>query len=61
MVAGKTNKQIAAQLGLSVRTIFMNQHNLRERLQAATNVEMVYLACLLGILETDLTKQTLQN
>ena len=60
MADGTNRKQIAIELGLSVRTVDLHLYCLRERLQATTNEQAVYTACILGILETDPVKIRLE-
>jgi two-component system, LuxR family, response regulator FixJ len=53
LVAGRANKQIAYDLGISARTIENYRANLMIKMQAATLSDLVRMALIAGIIEND--------
>jgi FixJ family two-component response regulator len=52
VVRGKINKQIAAQLGTTVRTVKAHRHRVMEKMQVRSLAELVSIAERLGVLQT---------
>ena len=44
LLAGETNRQLAARLGISLRTVEMHRGNMMERLQVANLAEALSVA-----------------
>ncbi|HIQ21438.1 MAG TPA: response regulator transcription factor [Planctomycetes bacterium] len=53
IVEGKANKQIAKQLGVSLRTVEAHRHNIFEKLQAHSVAELVRLVLETGLSDRD--------
>ena len=52
VVRGKINKQIATQLGTTVRTVKAHRHRVMEKMQVRSLAELVSIAERLGVLQT---------
>jgi FixJ family two-component response regulator len=46
LMAGKLNKQIAAELGISIKTVEAHRANIRHKLNVSTTAELVQLITL---------------
>jgi two-component system response regulator FixJ len=53
LVAGRANKQIAFDLGISPRTVEIYRANLMHKMQAGSLSELVRMALIVGMLEAD--------
>jgi two-component system, LuxR family, response regulator FixJ len=53
LVAGRANKQIAFDLGISPRTVEIYRANLMNKMQAGSLSDLVRMALIVGILATD--------
>ena len=51
LVAGRANKQIAYDLGISPRTVEIYRANLMNKMQAGSLSELVRMALIAGMLE----------
>jgi len=49
VVAGRLNKQIAAELGIVEKTIKVHRARMMRKMNAASIVELVHLASLVGV------------
>jgi len=49
LLAGKANKEIAAALGISLRTVEMHRGNMMDRMRASSLAEVLTLAIEAGI------------
>jgi FixJ family two-component response regulator len=49
LLAGHSNKQIATELGISLRTVEMHRGNMMDRLQASSLAEALTIALEAGI------------
>ena len=58
LVAGRANKQIAFDLGISPRTVEIYRANLMTKMQAASLSELVRMALVAGILSSDAKSDT---
>jgi two-component system response regulator FixJ len=53
LIAGRANKQIAYDLGISPRTVEIYRANLMNKMQAGSLSELVRMALVAGIAATD--------
>jgi two-component system response regulator FixJ len=53
LVAGRANKQIAFDLGISPRTVEIYRANLMNKMQAGSLSDLVRMALIVGIVETE--------
>ena len=53
LVAGRANKQIAYDLGISPRTVEIYRANLMDKMQAGSLSDLVRMALIAGILGQD--------
>jgi len=51
IAAGKSSKQIAAQLGISFRTVVCHRYRLYQKLKVHTNVELTHAAMRMGLIQ----------
>jgi two-component system response regulator FixJ len=53
LVAGRANKQIAFDLGISPRTVEIYRANLMDKMQAGSLSDLVRMALIVGVLDAD--------